>query len=492
MNLTHVLLAGALLAAPVGVGMASQGDVAGMLGLEDDAPEDELQATDADQQDSDSEEEDSETEEIGNRGGEEIDSFSGEVSEDVTKAVLDLRIDRGAIELVGWEEERYEIAVIQEETEGSSNGETNVEFTDEVDGDTLSIELIVDREGDTGPTIHAGGQTMGEDPDRAIVAFVPQRLNYEDIYACEGEDHDTSAAGVTLFSSRGCVEGSGGAFSGGSISVNANQSDGLDVEFALANLDGEHAELAALNNAITTSQLSFETLKATTNNGAIDSENVSAETATFKSNNGAIHGEDMSTEGLTVKTNNGAIDVDAEAEEALVETNNGAVELSGPIQILDAESNNGKIVVASPVLSEGQIETNNGKIDLTLTPASSGGLDLASNNGAINVHLGHEEDVGYAVHGQTDNGHVEIDLVDQEEETTESDEHDQYRSGEEASAKTENYEDHPIQLAIEAASSNGGIEVTEQMADGSDEAESSQSSTSTTSSGLLDTIADPS
>lgn len=421
-NLTHALLAFALLAAPASLGVASQTDAVDvpLIASGDEAAE-----------------------------GETIETFEGDVAEEVTSGVLDLRIDRGSVKVVGWEQDRYEIQVLQESTDGRSDGETTTEFQETVEDDKLTLELVVDRESSVGSPVGTQGQEVGSDaPERAIVAHVPQSLDYESIYACEGQGYQAPNASLPVSVRSGhteCVNSDQPLDFQPRIHVNHRGDDGLNVTSGLVGIDGTQAELAFDNNPIVLAEIGFETLVAETDNGGIEGANVT-------------------TQQLAVHTDNGHVDLGVDAESADVHMDNGHVTLVGEIGTIDARSDNGAIDVVSSAIAEGSIVTDNGAIEVHLDPAESGDLSLETDNGAIEAFLAHSEDVGYFAEGASDNGDVDIALVDERsaDDDDPTEEHERY--GEHEVAHTAGYEGKDIQFGITAETDNGGIQILEETA----------------------------
>lgn len=433
-NLAHAAIAVAMLAAPASLGVAAHEDVA-LPGLSAD----EAQA----------------------RDGETLETFEGGVPEEVTAGELDLRIDRGAVRVVGWDQPRYRIEVLQEATDGDAGQrETTAAFDESVDGDTIALEVVVDREGSSLPSVRAGSQTAGaEDPDRAIVAHVPERLTYESVHACEGQSFQGPNLTEPLISwgNEECVASDDAIHGSWSVHVDARGEDGLDVSWGLEGVDGREALLEVDDGHVEFNDTEFTKLEARTDNGPIEGS-AAAET-------------------VALATDNGDVDLDLEASEARVLTDDGEIELDGPIEALDADTDNGGVDVESDVLSEGSIVTDNGPIEVNVLPARSGQLTLETDNGPIDVYLGHEDDVGYLAHGVADSGRVQIALVDEtnpREENVTADERDH---GDQEVAKTQAYERLPVQLEIDASTDNGAIEIVEDTADLENEDAEAESST---------------
>lgn len=429
MKFTQALLAAALLAAPASLGVASQTDALDALGI----AADEGQAAE----------------------GQTLETFEGELAQEITRANLDLRIDRGTVDVVGWEKDSYKIEVLQEADAGSTTGdrETEVTFDETTDGDTVTLETVVDRQGVAGPTANVNGQQVGDDqPDRAIVAHVPARLTYETIHACEGQGYQApnGSLPVHVGSEDECVPASDASQIGGGIHVNHRSEEGLNITWGVAGLEGDGIDLEVDDGHVELAELDFETIGIETDNGAIEGDNVTVTT-------------------LELETDNGQIDLGVDAVEADVETDNGQVDLVGAIESLDAETDNGQVHVESPVLSDGSIVTDNGAIEVALEPTRSGDLTLATDNGAIDAYLAHADDVGYRAQGVSDNGDVQIALVDEQGTDDGLSEEDEYDSGDREVAQTSGYEDKAIQLSIQAESNNGSIDVLEDTASQDDE-----------------------
>ncbi|PSG97109.1 hypothetical protein BRD56_07010 [Thermoplasmatales archaeon SW_10_69_26] len=419
LDATHLAIAFALLAAPAVLGVASYTDT-----MEDETPSPAAMAA---------------------AEGETIETFEGDVPEDVTAGTLDLRIDRGTVKVVGWSQDKYKIDVLEASEETTvDDGETEATFEETTEEDAISLSLVVDHTSTTNVDVESEHANAGDQADRAIVAHVPQRLTYESIHACEGEGHTTDISLVTLSPDGDCVDTSQPTIGTIRADLDGHDDDGLDVSWGLSSLEGESARMLADDGLVQLEELDFARLGVATDNGKVNGTAVTASQ-------------------LTVETDNGAIDLEADADEAALATDNGDIGLVGDVPVLDATSDNGHVSVASSRLSEGSIETDNGGIDMKTEPIRSGELSLVSDNGAIEVFLAHGDDIGYEVTGASDNGPVEVELVDEEsdDETEAGDERGPDHS---ESARTAGYEDRSIQQSIDAETDNGPIEIREQGA----------------------------
>lgn len=417
-NVTHLAIAVALLAAPASLGVATQTDALDEL---------DVLAPTAGPDD----------------GAQTVDTFTGEVPADVTAGNLDLRIDRGAVQVVGWAQDAYKLEVRESGADGSlSQGETDTEFQETVENGTVSLSLVVDHREPASTEVRAAGESAGDNGERAIVAYVPQRLTYEQVHACEGES--ASATDVDLVSADGdeaCVETDHPTAVHGTITAHGGD-DGLEVGWGLQSLEGEQATLEADDGEVALDQLDFGAVEVTTDNGD-------------------VRGGNLTVADLAVATDNGAIDLDVDADEARLATDNGKIVAKGAIASLEATSDNGQIDVSSSVLHNGSIATDNGAIEVFAHPSASGELTLTSQNGPVDAVLGHAETVGYAAEGWTENGEVDITLADEQGEG-EAPAPEEHRYDDHESAKSAGYEDKPVQLAITAHSENGNVEINEE------------------------------
>lgn len=421
-NATHLLVAAALLAAPVSLGVASQTDT---LSTEALFAAESQQAQEA----------------------ETIETFEGEVAEDVSAANLDLRIDHGTVKVLAWEKDAYKIEVLEANSNASlDQGQTETTFDETGEEDTITLSLTVDHQSLTGVQANAAGEQVGDSADRAIVAHVPQRLTYEKVYACEGETAATSNALEPVTGQEdSCVETTSPTLVHGEINLEQTREEGLNLSWGVEGLEGNLTQIEADNGPVDFQEIDFTKVDVETDNGAVTGEAITAETF-------------------------------------VAETDNGAIELVGDIEVLDARTDNGGVDVDSPILSEGAVETDNGAVELNIEPTRSGQLDVRTDNGAIEIWLGHADDVGYTVEGASDNGDVQIALADEQSddepaEPEAEDEHD-YSHGAEESARTSGYEELPIQMELTAESDNGGIQVVEETASLDQEQQDEESSSS--------------
>lgn len=383
-----------------------------------------------------------------------VETFEGSVPDEVANAELDLRIDRGPIHVKAWDKDTYKIEVLAEQNASGDNLET--EFDESVDGDTIALSLVVDHKPTAGVDVTVDGAPGQDAGERAVVAHVPAELAYQHVFACEGEQTESATDPIVSQGEDGCVQSDQASLA--SASVHLQGEDGLDVHWGLEGLSGDTFEVRADNGDVELAELDATLVDVETENGNVAASQVVADE-------------------VRVASANGALDLALDADNATATTDNGEIEVSGAVDELRADSENGAVSVASSTLSQGDVSTQNGDITMDVEPARSGELTVATDNGAIDVQLAHADDVGYDASGTSDNGEVAIALVDEtsSEEETADDEHD---SGDEESAHTSGYGQLPIQLAIDATSDNGSIEIVEETADTSEDQESEEESSS--------------
>lgn len=482
-ELPHVLIAAALLAAPASLGVATQTDLIETPGSDAGHGSAPL----ASQQFSESE---------------TVDTFEGEVGEEIDEATLDLRIDRGAVKVVAWEKDTYRIEVLQEAGSDSTVGdsETTTEFDETVEDGTLSLNLVVDREGQ-GAHVQVATEEVGSgELDRAIVAKVPARLSYTELKACEGQTYDApddQVPGVHLGGNSTCVESAQPVQGSPSISVATQNgtSSGLNVTSGLVGLEGQTARFDSDVHDVVLEDLAFADVAVAVDSGDVTAHAIDVDSLHLEADSGDVTADEVEATDAHLGTDSGDVTLEGAIEElhadadsgdvtvtgrqiseAHVGTDSGDIALDGGFEDLQAEADSGDVALATDRLVEGSIVTDSGDIDAMIQPASSGDLGLEADSGDVEVTLAHAENIGYKAHGASDSGDVTIELVDEAggDEGVPADEDDP-GSGDEESAKTRGYEDKPIRLAIDAQTDNGEVSIVENQAgsqDGGDDGSS--------------------
>jgi hypothetical protein len=168
---------------------------------------------------------------------------------------------------------------------------------------------------------------------------------------------------------------------------------------------------------------------------------------------GESHGASLTAElppepshALLADSSNGAITVTGlHGGIATLDSSNGEISVSGAFAKVVADTSNDAITL-SGTFNSIVADTSNGAIVATVRATASGSLSFSSSNAAIRVTLEAGPDRGFDASGDTSNDEVTIDLGDDRD------------SGEDdASARSDGYEDKAIQVEVEADTSNAGI-----------------------------------
>lgn len=190
---------------------------------------------------------------------------------------------------------------------------------------------------------------------------------------------------------------------------------------------------STLTVSVRIARASSQPLPLTESNGASIAAKLPPEPGhaiTADSSNGGITVTGLHGTNLVVDSSNGDLSVSGAFADVVADTSNGAIGLSGTFNTVVAD-------------------TSNGAITATVRATRSGSLSFSSSNGAIRVTLEAGADRAFDAAGDTSNGQVTIDLGDAQA----SDE-------DEASARSPAYGDRPIQVEVDAETSNGGITIT--------------------------------
>jgi hypothetical protein len=152
----------------------------------------------------------------------------------------------------------------------------------------------------------------------------------------------------------------------------------------------------------------------------------------IQTTNGGIKMEDLTGSMLTLSTTNGDVAFDGvEADTISASTTNGRI--SGSVQAADmtADTTNGVISLSLPCTRTGSygLETTNGNVDVTVVPSG---------------------DVGFDLDASTSSGGATLDLSGLTYETSTS---------RHKVAHTEGYETKPVQIEIDASTTNGNVSV---------------------------------
>ena len=154
---------------------------------------------------------------------------------------------------------------------------------------------------------------------------------------------------------------------------------------------------------------------------------------------------------LDLESSNGGMYLtDIEGNTIRLRTSNGALALERVYaETISGTSSNGRITgeIEAP---DTTLATSNGRIELTLPCTASGTYDLSTSNGRVTLTVSSSDQVGYDLDLSTSNGDVEVDLSDLD-----------YSEDERTSkkARTTDFTDRAIQVAIELDTSNGDVAV---------------------------------
>lgn len=387
--------------------------------------------------------------------GEVVETYEADLDPVPSTGELDLRIDHGAVRVIGWDKPSYQIQVIRAASTASvpDDPEIQRDFQDDSTDDHLDLNLTVDQEGvfevEAGPNqahIGTGGENV------AIVAKVPRSIAYTSIYACQGqwrESPDVVQPPRTAQADEDgpCLEPEEPTSSPGTAVVRVGSDPGLNVTTGAESLDGTELAVETTNDDIAAASIDFDTLTLSTNNGDIDAENLTAGELVLHSNNGDVLAQ--------------AIDADA----SKIASNNGDLDLEGAFGELQAESNNGDVSVDGEATG-GSLVSNNGRVDAKLVPTAVGEMEVSSNNGEVTLEVPTGQRYGYDATAQTNNGEAEVDLSGAQDQGAEdASDHDRQGSDQ---ARTQGFEGREIRWTITASSNNGDVLVHDGSTDGDD------------------------
>lgn len=171
----------------------------------------------------------------------------------------------------------------------------------------------------------------------------------------------------------------------------------------------------SINIAVTLPADAEVDLDVETTNGEISLAQLKGETLRLRTTNGDLSFDGVEATTITGSTTNGRIRGVAEAEDMTASTTNGGIELSIP----------------SARSGEYDLGTTNGNVKITVTPSDEAGfdLDMRTTSATVTFNL---EDLTYEVNTNTHK-----------------------------KAQTEGYDAKPIQISIEASTTNGSVRVDE-------------------------------
>lgn len=426
-------------------------------------------------------------------GGEIIAEEEGSFEAVPETGSLDLRIDRGMVRVIGWDKPAYHVLAIQEPSSnnGTSDYETNVEIQVDDSEDRLDITATLDREGTYSVSASAGSLQMGESHrDTALVAYVPAGTSYEEIFACEGQAHNSAwdDAAETLpyveqENETECLPAEDSPTMGGQISINANQQRSLNVTTGAQALTGETFTLVVEHSDIELSELDVDELNLETDHGDVAARDITADEAQVRTDHGDLLATGWDAETLALESDHGDVALNGTVSQAEVTTDHGDLLLKGDYDKATISTDHGDVLAAATI-EQGSITTDHGDIALRLDPQASGELSLDTDHGDVLVQVPTGPALGYDVTAKTDHGEVAINLTDARTTSTAGEDEDDHDDGEIVHARTNGFENRPTQVTMTTTSDHGDILVTddgEQYAqahdDGSSEEEEDEETT---------------
>lgn len=374
--------------------------------------------------------------------GNVLESFSGSFGSAPSTGALDLRIDDGPVRVVGWDEPRYEVLVLQGNgtDSPSSDRETEVTFDDASGRDRIELSLVVDRQGTYGVGVQTDAASTGDGHAHpAAIAFVPASTTYESVTVCSGQEHAFERAWEDAWGSVPWPWSRGDDVDGEGDCVPGDESPHLQasVDARLeGNDNGSRHDPGFVTGA---SGLEGESLRVATGHGDAAVEDVSFAQATILSGHGDLEVRDAAVGNATLLAGHGDV---------LVQGAQGA-DLS--------------------------IYTDHGDVAAGFTPAGSGLVDVASDHGGVQVELAPAGPGAYDVLAGTDHGdltlavaNATVERADREDNTSWQD--PGYWTGileeeegydETASARTQNWDGAGVRTDVVAGTDHGDVLVTD-------------------------------
>lgn len=405
--------------------------------------------------------------------GEIVEEFTGSFDEEVTDGTLDLRVDRGAVRVIGWDKPEYRVVVVEEPHEEAdvSDHETTVEFDDRSSGSTLDLKAVADREGTYRVQQDGDGVRTGGHVDLAIIAWVPASADYTKIRACSGQDPFISGAVHTVGEvlgevseteqeDRRCVPAQDRPSTMGQISINhAANHTGLNVTSGVTGLDGGLLWAFTGYGDIQVEEAGFETVRLSSGYGDVALDEVSTQRLDIETGYGDIYAEALDTEDLAIDTGYGDVHLEGTVDAASLATDYGDVVLDGTFDDLELTTDYGDVT---------------GQLDIR----ASGTYEIATDYGDVGLSVPARQAIGYDVQAATDHGDVEVDLADAGDQGGAEDEDDDDNE-EDKHVRTQGYEDRAIQVAMDIETDYGDITVGHDTVDLEEDEEDREDSRST-------------
>lgn len=383
----------------------------------------------------------------------------------VTTGELDLRIDDGAVKVIGWDKDELLVRVLEVETDNEtlSDAETTVTIDDRSTDEHLALSVVVDRDATYAVGLDAEEASFGtRDPDRAIVVYVPVRAHYTSVFACSGQDGALGEAFAPveevlddLFGHEedeelsSCVPADTTLGVTPVISINRGSGERLNVTSGVEGLRGESLTLSTPYDDLLGEGLVFAKAKLVTRYGELTLDGFEAGM-------------------LSAGTDYGDVTLVGTVQESRIATEYGDIEVEGRLTQASLVTEYGDVRVEG-VLGAGLVDTEYGNIRLDILPEASGGLELTTEYGDVTVEVPSGPSYGYQVLAATDYGRIRVALEDAEVEKSRDGEDpgepDWSGSGsgydEEVHAKTEGFETKAIQYNLGITTEYGDILVTD-------------------------------
>lgn len=399
------------------------------------------------------------------RDGVVVETYQRSFDRELATGELDLRVDRGHVQVHAWDEAAYEVQVLRDEVpeDRVSDHGTEVEFDDATEDDHLALSLVAQRSGTYSAEAGQDGVRSGEDVDLLVVAHVPADVTYEEALACSGEApplstvldpvEDVLETGEDEDHDR-CVETAEVSPRGQIVASSAEDDRGrVDNRSGLWGLEGETAMVTVRDSDVHLADASFGTAHLLTRNGDAAAEQSRADDLVLATRNGDATATDVTAESASLHSRNGDLDARADANEVSAASRNGDVDVHG-------------------AFADAEVSSRNGDVELTATELNSGSLTADTRNGHVDVHLPDQPDTGYEATGESRSGDVEIRLEDAEQVGTASDEEREDREH----ARTNGYEEKATQVDVDATSRNGDVTVLEEGAGPSEDVDEAPAS----------------
>ncbi len=400
-----------------------------------------------------------------------IDEHEASVSEDIQTGTLDLRVDHGHVQVIGWDKPAYHVMILKDETPEHriEDYETDVTFSERTNDQHLDLHVIAERSGTHSIDASDGIQT-GDDVRLAIIAYVPDSIEYDVVYACSGQnDHISEAASniPSIFTDsedrEGCVPASETPEIPAQFRIQASGDEDRERVDRFNTVTGIHAETIIQSlrfGDIHLSHIDAEDIFAMTRHGDVTVEDARAQDVIVQTRHGDVTVEAATANLLSAETRHGNIQADADTEQSHLTTRHGNINAAGSIADLLAQ-------------------TRHGDIELTPTEVHDGQIVTETRHGSITLIVPDQPDTGYSAKGISDYGTVTINLQDMETVQS-SDEDESYKH-----AETRGYDDKAVQFEITSQTRHGDIHILEGTLDASPQGEEEEDATNPPSDELL-------